>query len=171
MFAQLAFALVSAFNFETATPPDMQAFELLEEPQDKVRYLERRNHFFESVEVDDFFGKDSAEALAAKTQQAKWEHDISIVWGDTILEGPYRTFGETRSNVEILTYNGQAFAYEISVKQNAVMEPEGDCRFDDAQGRYVGEDCYFGTISETMYFSMKFEELGNPSWGYASFED
>lgn len=93
--------------------------------------------------------------------------DVSTVWYDTILEGPYSLVGELETRVETLyTFNGEVLAVVAVVASEAFNTDS--CLYDEETEEW-GDDCVRGSISET--FVVDFEgniiDLGY----YAEFND
>lgn len=74
--------------------------------------------------------------------------DLTSIWGDTILEGPYALNADPETTIQSLyTYNNEIFAILANIYASAVVT-EG-CEYDEDADQW-GDDCDEGSISESF---------------------
>lgn len=93
--------------------------------------------------------------------------DLSRVWYDTILEGPYALTGDSEVSISSLyLHNGEVYAILATVSAPAVFVDS--CNYDEEAEEW-DEGCYAGSISESFVMDSSGEliDLGY----YAEFID
>jgi hypothetical protein len=93
-------------------------------------------------------------------------NDLVVVWGDTVLEGPYAIVEDDLNiSVDTMYYkNGILYAIQGYVSNPAILIESTDCEFDYDTGEY-NEQCYEGTISQYFYLDFNGVEIESDNYG------
>lgn len=134
-------------TFKLAQAQSLPEFLALED-QDKIIFLDQK-----AALIND--GPSLADTLKKDpTLQRKIElvgNDLSNLWGDTILEGPYSVVGPHKTELtEVYVFNNQIYAYGGHVSAPAVFTEDSNCTNNpDAADPYEG--CASVKIYENFY--------------------
>lgn len=84
------------------------------------------------------------------------------IWGDTILEGDYYAFGDTRVGRALeISKDGKVIAYHVEYYEEAIDTGSDKCVHDEDQSdqawAFYGE-CTLGRIYEAVYVSADFKD-------------
>jgi hypothetical protein len=98
---------------------------------------------------------------------------MSTTWADTILEGDYYAYGDTKASRALeISRAGKIVAYQLEIYEEAIETGEEGCRRDENTSEdawlYFGT-CLHGRIYEVNYLSPDFQEDAVDYERYATF--
>lgn len=149
----LLFTLTSAY---AQTLSDFQKMS----DEKKLQFLEKKAIF---IDNQNQLNRYLAQTPYLQKMLNKMGSEVSSVWADTILEGPYaQTGNEETSLTGVYVFNGNVYAYSGNVSAAGVFTDDDGCEYDEDKDVW-NENCSEVSIYENFYmdFTGKFIESDN----------
>ena len=126
----------------------------------KLEFLEKKALYIENQnQLNSYLQK----VPYLQTMLKKMGDEVAMVWGDTVLEGPYAQTGTESTNLTgVYLFKGNIYAYTGTVSAPGVFIDDDGCEFNEENDEW-NENCSEVSIYENFYmdFTGKFIESDN----------
>jgi hypothetical protein len=151
--------IVFLFTLSSAYAQSLSEFLKMTDEQ-KIEFLDKKALFIDNQnQLNSYLKK----APSLQLMLNKIGNELSNVWGDTVLEGPYaQTGNDTTDLTGVYLFQGKVYAYSGSVSAAGVFIDDEGCEFDEDKNEW-NENCSEVNIYENFYmdFTGKFIESDN----------